>query len=199
MSTHKTIIKLKPREFFENRGVEIPGSLWREPPFKFDPQPFGLSTAKFEEKIYPESVQEDSLTGFISDPFEPIIYGVGSAPNDSKAKLFAAYLVQQFLEHAHPSNTVLWLSMAMFSNQEKVREAFARTPSLIVMTGISPNSNGYKLEVARELLEHHENIPRIVVVSGEDPISFLFGRMYVACNRVFFYSSAIVKRQVQVI
>lgn len=198
MSNHRHI-KLKPREFFENRGVEIPASLWRESPFKFDPQPFALSTLKFEDKIYSESVQEDSLSGFLTDPFEPIIYGVGSAPNDSKSKLFAAYLVQQFLEQAHPSNTVLWLSMAMYNNQEKIREAFSRTPSLIVISGISPNSNNYKLDVLKELLDHHENIPRIVVVSGEDPISFLFGRMYVACNRVFFHSSAIVKRQVQVI
>lgn len=198
MSQHKTI-RLKPRDFFENRGVEIPASLWREPPFKFDPQPFGLSTAKFEEKFYLAAVQEDSLSGFVKDPFEPIIYGVGSAPNDSKAKLFAAYLVQQFLEQAHPSNTVLWLSMAMYNNQDKIREAFSRTPSLIVVSGISPNSNNYKLEVLKELLDHHENIPRIVIVSGEDPISFLFGRMYIACNRVFFYSSAIVKRQIEII
>lgn len=198
MSTHRQI-KLKPREFFENRGVEIPLSLWRESPFRFDPQPFALSTAKFEEKIYSESIQEDSLSGFIADPFEPSIYGVASAPNDSKAKLFAAYLVQQFLEHSHPSNTVLWLSMAMYNNQDKVREAFSRTPSLLVITGISPNSNNYKLDVLKELLDHHENIPRIVVVSGEDPISFLFGRMYVACNRVFFYSSPLVKRQIQII
>jgi hypothetical protein len=195
---HPTI-KLRPQDYFRERGVDLPQVIWREAPFKFAPEAFGITHPKLEDRIFHASEQESSLAKFLADPHEPIVYGVGSAPSDAKAKLFAAYLTQKFLEIAHPSNTVAWVSSGLFVHSERFKEAFHRNPSLLIVTGLSPNSSSYKLDVVSELLDHHSNIPRIIVVSGEDPISFMYGRMSQSVHRIFFHSTTLAKRKVQVI
>lgn len=195
----RTTIKLRPHEFFLERGVEVPAVLWREPPFRFAPEAFGTVNPRLEEKIFMPAEQENSLANFLANPHDPIVYGVGSAPSDAKAKVFAAFLAQKFLELSHPSNTVQWVSCGMFAHSDKFRDVFHRTPSLLIVTGLSPNSSNYKLDVVCELLEQNSHIPRIVVIAGEDPISFLFGRMSYHVHRIFFHSTALVKRKVEVI
>ena len=199
MTAANPLIKLRPYEYFIERGVDIPANLWREAPFKFSPQAFGVSNAKLEERIYQAAEQSSSLQEFLEDPHAPVVYGVGSAPTDVKAKQFAAFLTQKFIETTHPSNSIAWISSGLFVHSDRFKDAFHRTPSLLIVTGLSPNSSNYKLDVVSELLEHHNNIPRIVVISGEDPISFMYGRMHSPVHRIFFHSTSIVKRQVQVI
>ena len=72
-------------------------------------------------------------------------------------------------------------------------------PSLLVITGLTPNSTPVKLEKARDLLEKHSNIPRIVVMAGEDPITFFMTRLYYSVNSIYYHSSALVKQRVEIV
>lgn len=188
-------IKLKTRDRFLERGVDVPGHIWQEPPFFFKPLDFAIGNERLREKIFTSDVQESSLERFQADPTRPVVYGVGSEPSDQRAKYFAVYLVQLFLEAAPLNCTVKWDSLTGgFDNPSLNLE-----PSLLVLSGLTPNSTQVKLEKARDLLEKHSNIPRIVVVSGEDPVTFFMTRLYYSLNNIFFHSSTLIKRRVEVV
>lgn len=188
-------IRLKNRERFLERGIEIPGHIWQERPFNFNPLDFAVGGDRLKEKIYAAEVQAESLNRYLENPRLPVIYGCGSAPSDQRAKYFAAFLVQTFLERAPPNVTVKWENLtSSFDNP-----ALSSEPSLLVLSGLTPNSTPVKLEKARDLLERHNSIPRIVVVAGEDPITYFSTRLYSAVNNIFFHSSTLVKRLVEVV
>ena len=190
-------IKLRPQSFFLERGVEVPGFVWRESPFLFKPQPFALSDERLQQKIFDESVQLNSLYNFESNPHAPIVYGVASEPNDSRALYFAAYLIQVMLEYGHTPQRIKWERIySDFKNDLLYSEA---NLSMLVLSNLTPNSTANKLEKTRDLLDAYSNIPRIVVVSGEDPITFFSRKLFYKVNAVFHYSSTLVKRKVEVL
>lgn len=196
MATDKIHIKLKPRDKFLIRGVEIPGYIWQERAWNFAPDDFAIGNDRLNEKIFPASVQTESLERFRNDPTAPFIYGVASAPSDQKAKYFAAFLTQLFLENAPPNKTVRWEQLYGNSFNSPAMDA---DPHLLVITGLCPNSSNTKLEKARDLLEKHHNIPRIVVIAGEDPVTFFSTKLYSPIHSLFFTSAALVKRKVDVV
>ena len=150
------------------------------------------------EKVIGSDVQEKSLQNFIDNPLAPCIYGVGSAPSDEKAKYFAAYLIQQYVlgVPAH-RNRVCW--QYLYSNFDNPIITRGETPGLIVLTGLTPNSSPVKLDKARDILEHFSDVPRIVVIAGEDPLTYFSTRLYFKLTHLFFTSEKIVKRRVEVI
>lgn len=190
-------IKLRKREFFVQAGANVPGYIWKEPAFKFEPVTFAVEDERLEKRFFDGSVQEKSLEGFLADPSGPHVYAVASEPNDSRALYFAAYLVQCYLEKTPPPWRVVWESL-YGGFQNKLMDAELE-PSFLVLSNLSPNSTNVKLEKARDLLTRYAHIPRVVVIAGEDPITFFARRLYFKTGRIFFYSSSIVKRQVQVV
>jgi hypothetical protein len=79
----------------------------------------------------------------------------------------------------------------MLENQEQA--------SLLVLSNLTPNSTAAKLEKTRDMLEFYADIPRIVVIAGEDPITFFSRRLFWRVNNLFFLSSSLVKRKVEVV
>lgn len=193
--TAKTLIKLKPRDRFLIRGVDVPGYIWQETPFRFDPMDFAVGGDRLKEKIFEGRLQRESLDRFLEDPTYPSVYGVASSPSDQRAKYFAAFLVQHYLEAAPLNRTVKWESLhGGFDNQ-----AMNFEPSMLVISGLTPNATAVKLEKARDLLEKHSGIPRIVIIAGEDPITFFSTKLYYPVHNIYHYSSALVRRRVEVI
>lgn len=188
-------IKLKPRERFLVRGVDVPGNVWQERPFNFNPIDFAVGGERLHEKIFDAEVQSTSLARYFEDPRRPLNYGVASAPSDAQAKYFAAYLVQYFLDNAPPNLVVRWEQL--YGDSFK-NPALDLEPSLLVITGLTPNSSATKLEKARDLIEKHTNIPKIVVIAGEDPVTFFSTKLYSPIHNIYFHSSALIKRRVEI-
>lgn len=189
------MVKLKNRDRFLERGIDVPAYIWQERPFAFVPQDFALQSERLKEKVFPSEVQTESYERFIESPQDNNIYGVASSPSDQRAKYFAAFLVQNFIERTPPNISVRWENLySNFNNQ-----AMDVKTSLLVITGLTPNAMPVKLEKARDLLEKHHNIPRIVVIAGEDPITYFSTRLYSSVHNIYYWSSAIVKQKVEVV
>lgn len=183
----RTKIALNDQSFFSQRGVTLPDSLWREPPYLFKPQDFTVEDSRLAARQMTEEVQVESLRRFVENPAYPAVYGVGSSPADNKAKLFAAYLLQQYLE-VYSGDGVIWENLnVLMTRHSSVRNS---EPAFLVVTNVFPGTSLQRMEKLRDLLEMYENIPRIVVVAGCDPFSFVTGRLGFRLDNVFYYTAA---------
>jgi len=175
----------------------VPGYLWRQAPFAFDPLPFGLESDRLKEKIIEEQVQLEALATFTEDPKAPMIYAVAGNPDDSKALLFAAYLCQLHLKHAKNHAQIVWHSVnGSFKNPMLQPE---HEPSMIVLSNISPVATGVKLDKVRDIVEKYQDIPRVLVLSGEDPLSFMMTRLYLPVHGIAYFCEALIKRKLEIL
>jgi hypothetical protein len=182
----------------------VPGHVWGTPAFKWDPMPFGLESERLNEKIIETHKQNDSLALFMAEPTLPMIYGVSGAPDDTKAKLFAAYLLALHLAKVKDARIEWAVMYGGFDNPimrkyDKENGDEERDPTILVISNLTPNATSVKLDKARDLIERFQKIPRIVVSAGEDPISFHATRLYTPVNAIAYFSESIQKRRVEII
>lgn len=193
MSAHK--VKISPNQKLVH-GV-VPGSVFRAAPFSFVPQAFIAESERLNERIFDEALQLEGLMAFKEDPRLPLIYTVCGNPDDGQAKLFAAYLVSLHMaayKHAH----VEWHSLNGGFYNPLLKEELS-PPSMIVLTNLSPVATGTKLDKVRDICEKWDNIPRVIVAAGEDPISFMATRLYLPCNAMAYFADSMVKKRVDVL
>lgn len=190
-----TTISVKPHGTI--KGV-VPGHVWRVTPFKWDPVTFATESEQLNNKFIEPIIQDRSLRAFMEFPDTPVIYGISGNPDDSKAKYFAAFLVAQHLRKVGPRANVVWLPMYGGFDNPWMSEDKA-SPTMLVLTNLTPNSTSLKIEKTRDLIEKYSDIPRIVVCAGMDPMSFLATRLYVPINALAYFSEGLVKTRVEVI
>lgn len=178
-------------------AVVVPSSVWRCRPFKWDPQTFATESDELNQKFIEPSVQDASLLEFMENPASPMIYGIAGNPDDQKAKLLAAYLMDVHCKRFRNGANPWWINLTGgFDNPWLDKE---RRPSMIVIAGLTPLSTNVKLEKARDILETHTDIPRLVVVAGQDPLSFLSRRLFVPVNGLAYMCEALIKRAVEIV
>lgn len=175
----------------------VPGSVFRTPPFVFQPQAFVAESERLNERIFSEDLQVQGLNDFKEDPRTPLIYVVSGNPDDGQARLFAALLVNIHMT-AHKGHSVEWHSVHGGFNNPLVKEE-RDSPSMIVLTNLSPNSTQVKLDKVRDICEKWDNVPRVLVVAGEDPISFMATRLYLPCNAMAYFCDSMMKKRVEVL
>jgi hypothetical protein len=181
----------------------VPGHVWKCGAFRWDPMAFGVESEKLNDRIIEPKVQNQSLLSFIEDPAEAIVYGISGNPDDTKAKLFAAYLVNIHLEKLGHRANVVWHTLYGGFDNSLLREYDPidgkADPTLLVISNLTPASTNVKLEKARDLLQRFVNIPRLVICAGEDPLSFLTTRLYSEVNALAYFSESLVKRKMEII
>lgn len=189
-------MSLKP-ELLTQRGLNIQESVYRHNDVKYEPRTFmvGGPNSRMREKKYEREVQDVSLLGFLQNPLQPIVYGVSSQSDHTLSLFFAAYLVQEFLRLTHQSNRVEWIRPSEIFQKRNIPD----TTKLMVITGLSPVSTKPTLERVAWLLDAWDHIPRIVSITGEDPITFFHTSLYYKVDRVFFHTNNAVLREVEVL
>ncbi len=176
----------------------VPSHVWRARHFKWNPITFATESERLNAKFIESPVQDKSLATFLEDPSTSMIYGVSGNPDDSKAKYFAAFLVAAHLKVMGADANVIWAPQyGGFDNPHMSDDRAA--PTMLVLTNLTPNSTPFKLEKARDLLEKFSDIPRVVVIAGMDPLSFLTTRLHVPVHGIAYFSEALVKSQIEVI
>lgn len=189
-------IKIPPQSAFSSRGAVVPGSVWKEPGFTFTPRDYVPSGCpRLTEKVMAAGKQTDSLNRFLEDPSRPAVYGVGSAPADNKARYFAAFLVQSYLERS-VSHSVIWEPLHVAIGPSSALKA--RTPTFLVLENIFDNTSSARLEKLRDLLLDYDSIPRVVITSGIDPFSMITGKLGYRMDGIFFHAEKSFK-QVEVV
>ena len=55
-------------------------------------------------------------------------------------------------------------------------------PSLLIISNVVDGAGNVKIEKTRDLLEMYSHIPRIVVMGGQDPLTFFGTKLYYPIN-----------------
>jgi hypothetical protein len=189
-------IRLEDRyiPILRNRGLN--GGVLRQSPFEFMPSSFTSAIEGLKPKVFSRNCQIDMLDSFLESPFEPINYCIVSAPDDGKAKLLAAYMMQHALA-CHDSRTALpmWVDLTGgFDNPLVVNKV---KPSLLVINNVGVNSTQPKMEKLRDILEVYSDVPRIVVATGTDPYMFFLRYLYLPIHAVCYLTNKSVQKIVQ--
>lgn len=175
----------------------VPGSVYRQGKFKFKPLDFVVESEFLESRVFSADIQESALSDFIAHPTQALTYVVSGNPDDSKAKFFAAYLVHQHLKRLKHNANVHWEQLTGgYTNRLLDSQA---AYSMVVLSGLATNSTQAKIEKARDLVERFTNIPVVVVVAGEDPISFAATKLHVPCHAMAYLPAKMAKAVNQVI
>ncbi len=198
-------IKVAPRSFFLERSVEIPQWIWRQGSFRFHPAPFSPNSKRLTRKIIDPSQQMRAYSSWREDPtrFDGSTYFCASEPNDQYAAYFAVHLIQLWLKATEKTNRVPYVRWITCQSPDwKIGRSLIEDDApcdLLVISNLTPNSGRTRLERVRDLVLSVPSIPVILVVAGEDPISFGTQRLHLPVNAIFFHSSQLVKRHVEVI
>jgi hypothetical protein len=195
----KVEVDSKLRKHLLSRGLP-PDILGQRP---FDIEPFTTSISSEVEGLktrrQPKAVQLLAHKNVVEQPFsDPYLYLIGSSPNDAKAKCVAAHIMscatQMQLDNrisktTKGRQTPLWHTLTG-SWQDKLRDRQEDQPSMLIISNITVDSTAVKLEKLRDLCELYSNIPRIIVFTGTDPITFANTRLRLAVNHVLSLATA---------
>lgn len=183
MPSSTSKLKVTDRSLRVNLGTYDRKSL------KWDPQAFQVESPKLNAKVIEGSVQQASLDAFTLNPRRAMTYVVAGNPDDKDARYFAAYLAQIHLNELKLEAHIRWESvLGNFQNP-----AMQDEPSLLILTNLTPRSSNVKYEKVRDLIERHSTIPKIIVIAGEDPISFAATRLYAPCHALAYFGSEVSK------
>lgn len=180
----------------------IPGSTYKVSPFTFRPQAFVADSERLNTHVIDEQVQTRSLTEFEENPDKPMIYVVAGSPDDDHAKYFAGHLCGVHVHHREARNSVphiLWETLySSYKGLPTNKDPFRARPTMMVISNLTPHSTPYRLERARDLIEFYDKIPRIVVVAGEDPLTYASTRLHVPVHGLAFIDANFIRRRIEV-
>jgi len=163
----------------------------------WDPTGFVIENDRLENKIIEAEVQTKSLERWVKNPKMPVTYIVAGSTNDEKAKYFAAHLVDIHRQRLGVNAEVWW--EPIYNGYENKLIQRETSPSLIVLTNLTTVSNYLKYDKARDVIERFPSVPKIIVVAGEDPISFAAVRLHVACHALAYFGSSLKKNYSEVV
>ncbi len=177
-----------------------PPYLWRCDGYRFDPLPFALENDSLNAKLKDPRLQWESLDRWIEDPSDPIIYSVTSAPDDSRALVFASMLVNLHQHLLGSDAQVYWDRVySGFDNRLMEKDLSVIRPTLLVISNINVDSTKPKLEKARDLLDKFSHVPRIIIGAGTDPISMASVLLRSEVHSIAYLPSALAKPKIEII
>jgi len=162
---------------------------------QWNPSGFVIEHERMEHKIIEASVQDMSLAKWEDNPKAPMTYVVAGSPEDEVAKYFAAYLVDVHRQRLGINANVHWETV--FNGYDNPILKSGISPTLIVLSNLSVKSNFLKYDKAKDVIERFPSIPKIVVVAGEDPISFAAQRLHIPCHGIAYFANAKASKNVQ--
>ena len=123
----------------------------------------------------------------------PIIC-IGSMVTDERAKFLAMTFmdiaISQMKQGAQKGKRMPKWHRILGSFGDELRDTKEpQNYGMLVITNVAPDSTAVKLEKLRDILEIYENVPRIVVVNGSDPVSFFAEKVRMPLASAFFLNN----------
>lgn len=139
--------------------------------------------------------QTNNLRKILNNPLRSsYIAAIGSYPSDTRAKVIAVNIMNAAIDaqiagkhrgRAYP----LWHRL-YGGYYDALRDAKETQPiSMLVITNVGVDSSQTKLEKLRDLLEQYDNVPKLVVVNGVDPVTFFAEKVRLPLNYAFYCSA----------
>lgn len=194
------IIKLSEGIVKNLIGRGLPKDIVRSRPYTLDQHVISIDSQVegMRARRLPKKRQIAYVERFIERPFlGPIVFSIASFPNDGKAKLLAAHLMEATYK-AHISGKFratrskqlpLWHTLTG-SYYDILRDSKELRPSLLILSNITSMSTPVKLEKLRDLLELYNDIPRVIVSTNEDPITFSNTMLLLPINYACYLATA---------
>lgn len=139
-------------------------------------------------KIVSVQKQLKALESVIENPIRArYTICINSFPSDLYAKYLAVHIFQKAMEawarrHKPGRSLPLWHKVYGGFNDALRDKHTDELPSLLVISNVNDGSSAYKLEKVRDLLEKFSDVPRIVVTSSRDPITFFATKLHYPVN-----------------
>jgi len=177
-------LKKAPRIVVTDKGLvaSMPPNLR---PIRWEPKAFVLENPKLKSRIIEETVIEEGRQAFEENPRQPLTYVVAGNPDDAEALYYAFYLMEVHKRAVRFANP---LCVPVLGNFDPVLKPGGSTPTMLVMHNLSPLSSNLKYEKVRDTLAQFPRIPTVLVVAGEDPISFA-ARIHVPCHALAYFTA----------
>lgn len=153
--------------------------------------------ANGKPKTMSSKLQVSAFKNLCARPLDaPYTYCISSSGTDTRAKYVASYLLYRALkvfetQRTHTNRINPHWHVLTGSYQDELRDKAARVrfgkkPALLVLTNVVSNSSDVKVEKLRDILELHSDVPRVVVITGADPITFFSQRLQYPLNGALY-------------
>lgn len=140
--------------------------------------------------------QVRSFSKLIEHPLRgsPMI-GIGSFPSDLRAKMLAVNIMDSAISFQDSNLKNKRLNRRDYPMWHKVYGGLgdnlrdigtSSSPSMIVLSNVDADSTAHKIEKVRDILEKFPNIPRLVVISGCDPMWFFAQKLHLPMDNGFY-------------
>lgn len=181
-----------------SRGM--PRDILRMRPFNTDQHLISIvsEVEGLKTRRVPKKQQQEALQRVLEKPFgAPYLLAISSMPNDGKAKMLAALIMQQAIR-AHiggkfrgtrGKDLPLW-HFVNGSWHDKLRDSQDEKPSMLILSNFTKDSTAAKTEKVRDLLERFNDIPRILLMTPDDPLSTVNRKLFVPVNSVLYLATA---------
>ncbi len=139
-------------------------------------------------KVVSCAKQAKALESILANPLRgSYAVCINSFPSDLMAKHLATYIfslgLDSWAKRHKPGRTMPVWHRVFGGLHDALRDkTIEETPSLLVISNINESSSAHKLEKVRDILEKYSHVPRIVVSSGSDPITFFTTRLHYPLN-----------------
>lgn len=182
-------IKIKINKSYHNnlKSQGISWAVFAEHEFRLNQAVANITytAEKMQPILIKKSEQIDDFYDVMAKPFsKPYIYIISGRPDDVRACCVAAMLlIQASIVHTqlrdnpdHPDSVYgrlqrpQWVKLSNDFKDNLHNPSWK--PSFLVLSNITPLSSNVKYEKVRDILEFHDNIPRVVVVNDIDPIAY---------------------------
>lgn len=190
----KLILKALPKDrekLLTSRGVS-PADFIHSSKETFDVVPnlvkYDVELPRMPNRTVGIAKQLKALDSLCSNPLRSsYVLGISSFPSDALAKYLAIHLfnlaqVSWVKRHKPGRSMPMWHRVFGGLGDPLRDKAVDETPALLVLSNINEASSAHKLEKVRDLLEKYSHIPRIVVLSGADPLTFFAQKLYYPIN-----------------
>ncbi len=136
--------------------------------------------------------QLDALAKFAPQLISNYTFCISGTGTDSTAKFVAAWMYAQLLtaykelasKEAFAFGKPVWHTLTgSFKDEYRDERRHGKSkPSAFILTNVPSDSSQIKIEKLRDILELYNDVPRIVVTTGMDPVEFFTNKLHFPLN-----------------
>jgi hypothetical protein len=140
--------------------------------------------------------QLNYLAKTLKDPFASnYVFSISGESNDALPLQIALQIFNTAIDLSQVGKRPFW-HMVTGGTKDSLRDSselmqlqMGGTPSLLVISNLASNSTMMKVEKVHDLINMFSSIPRILIIAGENPISYCSRTLHISVNRVLYFAT----------